>query len=185
MLQLIELDNLVLRNGNIKYLRYVEWTICTPMMTYEICVTTSMQHYHIVSIVVLTVAFCFCGSVAAVTPHVWAKILLGSQGTLYCIVVLFVLWKSVLDKDNDGQSLKKKIGYGNLIVTSFFWPLYVVSWGLGPDVFHLISTHHESLIQAIMSILLKTFALSYSFLTFDMTFDNLVEYGIDVLSNLS
>ena len=47
--------------------------------------------------------------------------------------------------------------------------MYVATWGMGPDVFNIISGRKEWLVQCALSILLKTISASYAFLTYDET----------------
>jgi bacteriorhodopsin len=113
-----------------------------------------------VTIVCLTIAFCFCGFIAALTSLLWAKIFLGMKGSLYASFVIYRLIKVLYQEHS-------KVSHINIIMTIFVWPLYVATWGMGPDVFHVISGRREWIIQSILSILLKTISVSYAFLTYE------------------
>lgn len=159
-LVLLDMHVVQLHGRPIYYLRYVEWTLCTPLLTYEICQVASMDICETVTIVWLTIAFCFCGSIAAFTNLFWAKIILGLKGSLYASFVIYKLIKVLYQKQS-------KVSHINIIMTIIVWPLYVATWGMGPDVFHVISGRREWIIQSIFSILLKTISVSYAFLTYE------------------
>jgi bacteriorhodopsin len=180
-LGLANLDTIIMNSREIGYLRYVEWTLCTPMMTYEMCVASRITAWETKTIVALTVAFCLCGSIAAVIEHEWAKIVLGVKGTLYCLIVLYRIGRSgfsVAPRD-----FMHRAGYYNFIVAVTVWPLFVLTWGLGPDVYSIISVHDEIFAQRIFSIILKSCAVLYSISTYNIDIETFEEIIIELASN--
>lgn len=161
-LALLNMHVMQMNGRTIYYLRYVEWTLCTPLLTYEICTIASMDVCQTMIIVFLTVAFCLCGTIAALTSLLWAKLLLGLKGSVYASIVMYKLFQ-ILHLGQD------KISHINILTNILIWPMYVATWGMGPDVFNIISGRKEWLVQCALSILLKTISASYAFLTYDET----------------
>lgn len=178
-LGLANLDKIHLANRDVAYLRYVEWTLCTPMMTYEMCLASRMLSCEIKTIVALTVAFCICGSIAAFTSYQWTKIVLGIKGTIYCVIVLYKIGHACFN-DTTPQDFMHNVGYYNFIATVLVWPLYICSWGLGPDVLSIISANDEDFAQQIFSLILKSVAVAYSILTFDFDIEAVEEVIVEI-----
>jgi bacteriorhodopsin len=148
------------------------------MMTYEMCLASRMSSYEIRTIVALTIAFCICGTISAFTSYLWAKIALGVKGTIYCIIVLYKLGReSFQDTPRD---FMQNVGYYNFITTVIVWPLYILTWGLGPDVYSIISANDEEFVQQISSLILKTFAVAYAILTFDFDIEAIEEVVVEI-----
>ena len=160
ILQLVNLNNIIIESTSIKYLRYVEWSLCAPLMILEMSFALNFSSVQIVPLIVLTASFCMCGSIAAFPIAMWVKIFLGVQGTIYCVIVLYRMWTNVLEKMT--LNIDQKVAIANLMMASTIWPFYVVTWGLGPDVYHVINAKQEFIAETVSSIFLKTFALSYA-----------------------
>jgi bacteriorhodopsin len=137
-----------------------------------------MSSYEIKTIVVLTLSFCICGSIAAFTSYQWAKIVLGVKGTIYCIVVLYKLGRALVQGSQ--RDFMQNVGYYNFITTVIVWPLYILTWGLGPDVYSIISANDEEFVQQISSLILKTFAVAYAILTFDFDIEAIEEVVVEI-----
>jgi bacteriorhodopsin len=137
-------------NTFIKYVKYIEWTSCTPLMVYELCIMNSVCQSTKASCIVMSTAFCICGTIAAVNHTIHMKTFLGVQGILYSIVVLYQLWKESF------ATAGNRLSIAQLIITSAVWPLYVVCWGSGPDVFMIITLHQETMIYMIVGVVFKT-----------------------------
>jgi bacteriorhodopsin len=165
-LVLINMHSIIINGRRLYYLRYVEWTLCTPLLTYEICLVSAINIHETFIIVTLTVAFCLCGTVAALTNLFWAKVFLGIKGS-FCACVVMCKLVNVVIQGHDGLSSTDKLNKFNILANTFIWPLYVATWGMGPDVFHLISGQQELIMQSLFSIVLKTLQASYAFLTYD------------------
>jgi bacteriorhodopsin len=112
----------------------------------------------------LTASFCLCGIIAAITRVLWAKVLLGTQGTIYSLIVI----KHLLDHafQETIVSRMNRINKVNIITTVFIWPLFVVTWGFGPDVYNIISGEQELIIETSLSLLLKSVSGLYAFLVY-------------------
>jgi bacteriorhodopsin len=113
----------------------------------------------------MTIAFCVCGTIAALTYLFWAKVLLGLQGSVYASIVIFKLFQS-LSREQNRTSTSHRVRTFNITATTLIWPLYVATWGMGPDVYHVISGRREWIIQSIFSIVLKTISASFAILTY-------------------
>ena len=177
-LGLANLDRMNIRSREVSYLRYVEWTICTPLMTYEMCLASRISKWEINTILVFTIAFCICGSIAALTSYQWAKLVLGVKGSIYCIIVLYKLGYACFR--GNPSDFMSRVGYYNFIVTLTLWPLYVFTWGLGPDVYSIISAHDEIYAQHMFSLILKSCAAMYSILTFNFDIEAFEEVIIEL-----
>jgi bacteriorhodopsin len=154
-------------NGRpIYYLRYLEWTLCTPLLTYEICQVSDMNIHETMAIVSFTIAFCLCGAIAAFTRFFWAKVVLGIKGSFYACIVVYKLIDVTVQRHGD-ISATNNLNTFNTIAITLIWPMYVATWGMGPDVFHIISGRREWIMQSIFSIVLKTLQASYAFLTYN------------------
>lgn len=145
---------------NSLFIRYLEWTLTSPLMILQICIATNVQSVKSISIVSLTVSFCLCGSIAAITDIFWLKILLGAKGSIYCISTLYLLWSHMFSL-NDIVNINK-IAYLNLVSATLLWPFFVSTWALGPDVCKILSFENELLIENTMSLILKTIAFLYT-----------------------
>lgn len=160
----------VLGGRNVYFLRYIEWTVCTPLMTCEMCQSSQMLAYDTIVIVILTFAFSFCGSIAALTKILWAKSVLAMQGTIYALIVMYKLMKYGFAHTeipfDEHMELERKINKMNIMLAAFIWPMYVVMWISGPDMFELVSGRTEWIVENILSIVLKSLCSSYILLTY-------------------
>lgn len=174
-LALINMHVMQINGRTIYYLRYVEWTLCTPLLTYEICKVASMNNHQIMIIVSLTVAFCLCGTIAALTKYFWAKIFLGLKGSVFAYIVMYKLFQVL-------HLGKEQVSHINILTLILIWPMYVATWGIGPDVFDIISGRKEWIIQCALSLLLKTISASYAILTYDeIDVENTAGAGMDMM----
>lgn len=167
--------------------RYIEWIICSPLMVLEIALCSKMSSSNITISIILTIAFCICGSLAAFVHATWIKILLGIKGSLYCTYVIYLLWMTVLrnaSATNARITKDKELGVSilNLSMASIIWPLYIITWFLGPDVCNVISIVLENNIQSISSILLKTTAFSYALVKSFIVIDTLSDFLLEIFS---
>lgn len=160
ILQIANLDIIYVNDQHIKYLRYVEWTICSPLMILELAIILKLSIFQNITLIILTLSFCICGSIAALPIKLWIKIYLGTQGTFFSGIIILYIWKVIYDKKFNNDNIS--IPLLTLISTTLIWPCFVLTWGLGPDIFHIINTHQEFLAQTILSIILKTSAVYYS-----------------------
>ncbi len=175
IMQYINLDLLFINEIRIKYLRYIEWTVCTPLMILEIALSSNLTSIQTMPIIVLSISFCLCGTIAAMTTIMWFKIVLGVQGTLYCIIVIYRLWKLTLEKI-DFATKDTRVAIANLLCATTIWPVFVVTWGLGPDVYQVINIKHEYIIDSVSSITLKTFALSFALISTSERIEKTIEF---------
>lgn len=183
LLQVANLDSLHFSGNKIAYLRYVEWSLCAPLMTLEVMVSARFTMSQICPILVLTIAFCICGTIAAFSLIFWIKILLGVQGSLYSSIVIYRLWKIALCKQpniND-NNVEVETAIANLCVTSIIWPIYIVTWGLGPDVYGVLSRSQEVLSEQLASIILKMFGLSYALVSSSTRVESIIEFISSVI----
>jgi bacteriorhodopsin len=170
---LLDLHIAIIDGRAVYFLRYIEWTLCTPLMACEMCQSAQMVAYDTIMIVILTIAFSLCGSLAALTRHFWAKTILGFQGTTYAIIVLYKLLKYGIGDNTYGANfnepqldIERRINRINIMSAVVIWPMYVITWSLGPDMFGFISGYTEWMIQNIISIGFKTLFSSYALLTY-------------------
>lgn len=168
-------------NGrDVNLLRYIEWLLCTPLLTSEICQAGHFDYVNTVIILILTASFCLCGILAAMTHVLWAKIVLGAQGTVYSLIVIKILLKHAFQETNGSQM--NTINKINIITTTCIWPLFVVTWGFGPDVYNIITGEQELIIETTLSLLLKSVSGLYAFLVYS-EFD-IYEFGDTVVATL-
>jgi bacteriorhodopsin len=161
-LKMANLDTIIIDGRPVAYLRYVEWTIGSPLMLMEIAITMNMPSLQMTQPIVLTVAFCICGTISAISQELWVKIYLGIQGTVFFLLSMYIVWNHYITTRKNTQK-SMKLGLCNLVIATSVWPMYIVTWGLGPDVYHVISRKHENLAETIASTFLKTSAMTYSF----------------------
>lgn len=183
LLQVAHLDTLHYFGRPIQYLKYVEWSICAPLMALEIMVCAKFTEAQVCLIIVLTFAFCLCGFIAAFSVVIWIKVLLGIQGSLYTIIVIGKLWSISLDPVKQ-RDCHLNGAIANLLMASLIWPTYIITWGLGPDMSDIISADHELIYEQIASLILKSFALSYAFLTSNSSVEGLIETLADFVFGL-
>lgn len=135
-----------------KYAKYIEWTICTPLIVVEVSIINRMEFAKMVSVFVLTMTFCLCGIVAAFNTNIIIKSIVAGQGIVYSIYVLVQLWT---------VSLATRVGILYMIFTSMIWPLYVMVWSSGPHMFMMITEAEENMIENILSLAAKTTTTVY------------------------
>lgn len=75
------------------------------------------------------------------------------------------MWKLVLEKRRTYKNIELHIAFSNLIMMTIIWPVFVITWGLG----------QELLVDMILSIVLKTFALSYALISTSKRVENYIE----------
>lgn len=169
-------------NGrDVHLLRYIEWLFCAPLLTSQICQAGNFVYIDTIIVVTLTVAFCLCGVIAAITNIFWAKVVLGVQGTVYSLIVVRNLLNHAFQQ-TEMASRTKTINKINIIVTTFTWPLYVLTWGLGPDVYDVISGEQEQIIETLLSVLLKSVAGLYAFIVYSEL--DIQEFGNTLVETL-
>lgn len=161
LLQAVHMDTLLIKGRTIKFLRYVEWSICSPLMILQIALTSHFTSQQTTPLIVLTTAFCICGTLASFTYIMWLKILLGVQGSIYCLIVVWNMWTFSI---RNIPIMRSRVGIANLITATMIWPAFVITWALGHDVYDVISIKHELIVEMILSLFLKSFALSYAFI---------------------
>ena len=165
ILQLAKLDTIITPNASIKYLRYIEWFICVPLMILEVALSSKFEGNDIILVVFLSSSFCVSGSITAFATTIMMKIFMGVQGSIFCIIVLYRMWKLVLEKRRTYKNIELHIAFSNLIMMTIIWPVFVITWGLG----------QELLVDMILSIVLKTFALSYALISTSKRVENYIE----------
>lgn len=175
ILQLAKLDTIITPNASIKYLRYIEWFICVPLMVLEVALSSKFEGNDIILVVFLSSSFCVSGSIAAFATTIMMKIFMGVQGSIFCIIMLYRMWKLVLEKRSTYKNIELHIAFSNLIMMTIIWPVFVITWGLGQDVYGFLSIHQELLVHMILSIVLKTFALSYALISTSKRVENYIE----------
>lgn len=148
---------IVTRIDMFNVIKYIEWTICTPLMVYNYGVINNLSYSKNIICVILTIAFCLSGAIAGLTKSLIVKSLLGVQGIIYSVYVLYQLWMAA----TLGDSALKKMSILNLVVTSMIWPMYVIFWGVGPDVLMIMTSYQENLAENLLGIVLKTSSAIY------------------------
>ena len=146
--------------GKINLVRYLEWTICSPLMVMEVCIAQGTPLVQTGFIAILTILFCMCGIITAYTNVMWVKIVVEVNGCIACIAVVYYLWSHTFYSFRSGN--KRAIaGLFNTGIMVCLWPMYVLSWSLGPDMLYKINAKTELLIQNFLSIFVKSMGLSY------------------------
>ncbi len=176
ILEFISFDRLYIGNRSVNYLRYIEWLSCTPLMILEITLASHFSAAQTIPVIVLTVAFCISGIIAAMSNIMWIKLILGIKGSLYYFIVIFQLWKITLKK-RDFYTFNKElqVAFANLIFASLLWPLFIITWGLGPDIYHIINIKQEFIAECITSLVIKTFALSFALISTSQRTEKFIE----------
>lgn len=175
LLYAIDMDVLQFDGKSIKYLRYVEWTICSTLMLLEMMISSKLTSTQMTPLLVLTLAFCMCGTIAALSALIWVKLLMAVQGTFYCVIVLLRLWRVVLEK-HIPKDIDINVAIVNLMMATAIWPMYILTWGLGPDVFAVISDRQETLAELIASVILKTVGMTYAFVSASERVETCVDF---------
>lgn len=141
----------------IVYSKFLEWTMCTPLWCFLIMDSYGVDPVNTAQAMLYSLSFCVDGFAAALANHLWLKIWLTCQGCLSCSIVLYILW--VVAKHPPKQS---RIAWSNLVLTSLTYPLMTLTWGLGPDVFGVLSHKNEFILETCISLFMKSVALSYT-----------------------
>lgn len=152
----------------INYGRFLEWTINTPLLTGLLLDGYGVDPVHVYQSMVFSLSFCISGLIASLTRLVWLQVLLGVEGTVCAGVVLLHMFRVARDPVK-----KSRVATVNLVMTVLTWPLFVLAWGMGPDIYAVIDHKHEFVYETSLSLALKTTAVLYS-LT-DVEFDHLWE----------
>lgn len=126
-------------------------------MILEMCLAIDLTLDQSFPVIVLTIAFCVCGAIAVFTTSLWAKIGLGMLGSFYCLVVLFILWSVALSN----TTRLSRCGTVNIVFASLIWPIFILTWGLGPDVYGVMDFRTEFWWESSLSLVLKTVAMIY------------------------
>lgn len=144
----------------IVYSKYLEWMLCTPLWCFLILDSYGVDAIGTAQGMIYSISFCVCGFCAALTSRFWIKIWLVIQGCFCCLVVLWILWRVAVHPPRESRVAKI-----NLIMTSLTYPIFTLTWALGPDVFAVTSLRNEFIWESCLSLFLKTIALSYTLTT--------------------
>lgn len=158
---ILGINNVDFHGKTLSYVKYMEWTVCSPIMVTQMCMGYGLPPSITFPLAVYTAAFCVCGILGALAEPLWIKILFTCEGSAYCIIVLYRLWMSA--KACDPERIESRSAKVNFVMACLLWPMYVVTWGLGSDVYGLISSDCEFWIETGMSLALKTTAMTYVF----------------------
>lgn len=159
-IRVINYDSAECNGRTIVYIRYAEWLICCPLMVIEIVVASGLSFSRALLSIILCISFCVCGFLAALTDTMWIKCTLGAQGIVMCVLVFVQIYCICM---NDGTLHQSKPTIVNAAVTMIVWSLFIVAWGLGPDVLQFIDGPLEIAIEYALSVVLKTTAMLYLF----------------------
>jgi bacteriorhodopsin len=164
----------------IKYLRYVEWSICSTLMLLEMMISSKLSPTQMTPLLVLTLSFCVCGTIAALSVLLWVKLLMAVQGTFYCVIVILRMWRVTLEKSTQ-KDIDIDVAILNLLMASAIWPMFVLTWGLGPDVFGVITDVQETLAELIASMVLKTVGMTYAFVSTNERVESFVDFVMNIM----
>lgn len=160
LLSVIGLDSFIYQGKTVQYVRYMEWTVCSPLMVLEMCMASKASIATTFSTVILTFSYCLCGAISVLAHSLWFKVLMGIEGSIFCVIVLQRLWRmSRKERDKDTE---EKAGWINLLSASLLWPMFVLTWGLGPDVYGVLDSKVETWVENLMSFTLKLMAMTYT-----------------------
>jgi bacteriorhodopsin len=143
----------------ITYIRYIEWIVCNPLMIYQICLSSDVSQSESFVLCMLVMAYCICGILCSLTSRNIVKTLLTLEGCVYCVIVVFRLLQ--LTSKNNEKGRIAKTARVNLIMCCISYPLYVLTWGMGPEIFDVIPLHQELILESSLSLVLKTTATMY------------------------
>lgn len=59
---------------------------------------------------------------------------------------------------------------------SLLYPVFIITWALGPDIYHVLTMRQELLIENISSLILKTSALSFALVSNSERLEKIIEF---------
>lgn len=144
----------------VNYMRYIEWGMTAPLIVLNICLGLKIPSYQAASLMVMTDAYCICGLLSALTSSFWAKVYFGCVGCICAISVQAKIFASI--KDTTNPFVKT-----SLVTTSLIYPIYVVTWAIGPDVWGVITPAQEMITEVILSLIVKSLCTVYLFIYYN------------------
>lgn len=138
---------------SIWYVRYIDWTITTPLLLLELLLVTGLP----LSDVVITI---FADEVMIVTGLVGALVSSQHKWGLYsigCVAMFYVFWQLYFPGRQASKALGAELSKAYLVgagILSFLWFLYPIAWGLA-DGGNVISPDGEMIFYGILDLLAK------------------------------
>jgi bacteriorhodopsin len=158
--------HIVFNGRAIDWTRYVEWTFCCPLLVSEICVYGGFGTRTTIEMICFCLAFNMAGVMAAFCDELFIKIFLGAQGMVFYVCMEWLMWSAwrrirvrMADKH-----MRLVVGI-NMLATVTIWPIYVLLWNMGSDMFQILSIDRELFAETIVSFVLKTVGASYIFIS--------------------
>lgn len=138
---------------SIWYVRYIDWTVTTPLLLLELLLVTGLP----LSDVVITI---FADEVMIVTGLVGALVSSQYKWGLYsigCAAMFYVFWQLYFPGRQASKALGSELSKTYLVgagILSFLWFLYPIAWGLA-DGGNVISPDGEMVFYGILDLLAK------------------------------
>ena len=135
------------------YVRYIDWTITTPLLLLDLLLTAGLPTPTIAITILADEVMIICGLVGALTStsYKWGYWLFGMLAFFYVVYTL------VLDGRKHAKALGpnvNKVYNACGVLTIFLWFLYPIAWGLaeGGNVIHPDS---EAIFYGILDVFAK------------------------------
>lgn len=138
---------------SIWYVRYIDWTVTTPLLLLELLLVTGLP----LSDIVITI---FADEVMIVTGLVGALVKSQYKFGLFsigCFAMLYVFYQLYFPGRQSTRALGAELSKTYLIgagILSFLWFLYPIAWGLA-DGGNVISVDGEMIFYGILDLLAK------------------------------
>ena len=143
---------------SIWYVRYIDWTVTTPLLLLEILLVSGLP----LSTVFITIFFDLVMIITGLIGSLVESTYKWGYYTMGCVAMFYVFWviygPGLKSASHLGADFKKAYLYSSLVLT-ILWTLYPVAWGLA-DGSNTISPNAEMIFYGVLDLLAKpVFAL--------------------------
>ncbi|ORY32241.1 hypothetical protein BCR39DRAFT_43126 [Naematelia encephala] len=152
------------------YVRYIDWTVTTPMLLLELVLASGLPLSDVVTLIFFDLVMIITGLVGSLveSSYKWGFFTFGCAALFYVWYVLLV--PGIASAGVLGSDYKRSFTTSTAIL-SFLWLLYPVAWGLA-DGASVISPDSEMIFYGILDVLAKPvfcFIHLYSLSKLDLT----------------
>ena len=163
IIRMSDIDNVCLDHVCFAWSRYLEWIICCPLLISQICIIGDFPIHTLLEVTTFTTGFCMSALIAVYSNILFGKILMVMQGIFYYILLIVIVFSNLFKTWYTLNHVYKRAIKTNMTTILVIWPLYVMLWVLGNDIFNVISKESEHNAELVLSIIVKTVGATYVF----------------------
>jgi bacteriorhodopsin len=152
------MNTVVLNGRTLCWSKFLDWCVSCPLLTACTAMSYDAPKSVVLNLGAYTFSFCICGLGAALVKQLWIKIVLTVQGCFVAAFVIYELWRI-----SRNPVKPSRIADMYLYTTMITWPVFTLTWMLGPDVFFFLSQKHEYWLETCLSMLIKSVGFCYAF----------------------